>query len=111
MKPKKWHNKSSRNSNNGHSWKEFIPYTNVLWIKYLLGYVKENFKKNSGDAGELSMFEKETKDLSSRLDYRSSVRKGAFSTALEVYQYVIQEGWITKEQVEEMSGVTKETEE
>ena len=100
---REWHNEASRGKNNGHTWKEFCPYSNVLWIKHILGFLIKRYKGLGPQTIEaktaLHEFEKETKDLKFRLNVKTSVDKGAFSTAAEVLQYVIQKGWVSEEQV------------
>ena len=103
MLPKSFHNEESRSLSNGHTWREFRPYSNVLWIKFLLGYVKKNFKNSGGNLRELAHFEVETSEMKRRLDPRTLVKNGAFSSAGEIYQYVVEQGWITAEQLAKMT--------
>jgi serine/threonine-protein kinase haspin len=98
MFKKGWHDDSSKNMSFGHTWKEFTPYTNVLWIKYILGYLKKNFKEG-GNAEELRKFEMDTSDLKTKLNPLTKVENGALSTAQDVYEYVCQKEWITLEQL------------
>ena len=99
MFAKSWHTEESKKLSNGHTWEEFCPYSNVLWIKYLLGYVKMNFRDSGGDAEELRQFEVATKDLKRRLDPRTLVTNGGFSSANDICEYIGKEGWISIEQV------------
>jgi len=46
-KPKSWH-KSPSSRNPSKSWSEFTPYSNVIWICYMLGHLKKAFKKTEG---------------------------------------------------------------
>jgi serine/threonine-protein kinase haspin len=75
----------------------------VLWIKFLFGYVKNNFKDSKGNLRELAHFEVETSEMKRRLDPRTLVKNGAFSSAKEIYQYVVEQGWITAEQLAKMT--------
>jgi hypothetical protein len=52
----------------------------------------------------MMIFEKETKELQSKLNVRTLPENGAFSTAQEVLQYVAMKGWVSAEQLE-ASGV------
>jgi serine/threonine-protein kinase haspin len=106
MYKRNWHDDDSRKLNNGHTWREFRPYSNVLWIKFLLGYVKKNFKDSDGDMKELAQFEQETKELKKRLDPRTHTSNGGFSSAGEIFEYVAQQQWISAEQVEAMGENT-----
>ena len=100
---REWHTEASRSQNNGHTWKEFAPYNNVLWIKYILGFLTKRFKasgpKTEKARKDLQVFDAETKELKTKLSVQTSVSKGGFSTAGEVLQYVVQKGWVSEEQV------------
>jgi hypothetical protein len=52
----------------------------------------------------MMVFEKETKELQSKLNVRALPENGAFSTAQEVLEYVAMKGWVSAEQLE-ASGV------
>lgn len=100
MYPKSWHdNDETRNMSNGHTWQEHIPYTNVLWIKYILGYLQKNFRGAPDHAPALAQFREDTKELSRRLNSKTLVANGAFSTAKEICQYILDEGWATPDQI------------
>jgi len=103
MLPKIWHNEASKGLNEGHTWQEFCPYTNVLWLRFLLGYLKRSFNKSGGDADEMTKFEADTKELKTKLDPRTRITNGAFSSALEVFEYIAIRQWISQEQVQELS--------
>lgn len=68
----------------------------------MLGHLKKAFKKSAGArAKELMIFGDETKELNSRLDSRTKVQNGAFSTATDVLFYCVEKGWISEEQAEQ----------
>jgi hypothetical protein len=46
------------------------------------------------------VFKQETRELSKRLDTRTKVENGAFSSAQEVMAYIAEMGWVSEEQVE-----------
>ena len=98
IRPRCWHVNETKYLD-GHSWKEFTPYSNVLWLKYVFGYVQKNFKQSGGSAEELSKFEDLTRELKKKLNPLFKVENGAFTTAEDVYQYVVEKEWISAEQV------------
>lgn len=100
-KAKAWHaNPQSRNPKK--TWAEYIPYTNVIWIGYMLGYLRKVFKKADGAGSKpLKAFNEETKELSNRLDSRTKLENGAFLTATDVLYYCLEKGWVSEEQAEE----------
>jgi len=100
-KTKAWHaNPQSRNPKK--TWAEFIPYTNVIWIGYMLGYLKKVFKKADGAGSKpLKSFNEEAKELSNLLDSRTKLENGAFLTATDVLCYCLEKGWVSEEQAEE----------
>ena len=102
MFKKSWHNEESKQLNGGHTWSDYTPYSNVLWIKYLLGYLKKDFEHNGGSAEELRQFESETTELKRRLDPRTLVLNGGFASANEICEFVAQKGWINAEQIAAM---------
>ena len=103
MFPRDWHDEGSKGQNNGHTWSEFTPYSNVLWLKYILGYIRKAFRDCGGDDGELARFTIETRELTRRFNPRTLVDNGAFSTAREVFDYVVAEGFLAPEQVANMA--------
>ncbi|PMD52536.1 uncharacterized protein K444DRAFT_543262 [Hyaloscypha bicolor E] len=88
-------------SKNGNVWSEYIPYTNVLWIRYLLHHLERSFKEHGVDQKELTEFKNQTKELKTRLDPRTLVKNGAFETAGGVLDFVWEKGWVSQEQLEE----------
>jgi hypothetical protein len=41
MQKRAWHNEESRLLCNDHDWSEHRPYNNVIWIQFLLNYLKK----------------------------------------------------------------------
>lgn len=104
MYPSEWHGPESRDENNGHTWSEHIPYTNVIWIQFLLGHLKREYKKSKEASSlELREFTEETRELSKRLDPRTKVENGAFQTAYEVFEFILLQGWVTYDQADASS--------
>lgn len=110
-RPAKWHTDASRDLNEGHTWAEFIPYTNVLWIKYILQYLGKNYlKSKTNDLTAYETFKAETKELSSRLNPMTKVENGAFSSAGQMLEYVVAQGWVVEEQIVEYGAELSESE-
>ncbi|PVH78989.1 hypothetical protein DL98DRAFT_421218 [Cadophora sp. DSE1049] len=87
---------------NNRSWSDHTPYSNVLWIRYILSFLTKQFKKHSRGLGaitDLATFEAEIKDLKRRLDVRTKVENGAFVSACQVLDYVFGRGWVSEEQL------------
>ena len=98
---KSWHSNESRFLNMGHSWDEYIPYTNVLWLNYIFTYLVKSYKRDaSGLPGNMNTFLDATKELSRRFNVRTKVENGGFKTAQEVLEYCISKEWVTVQQVE-----------
>lgn len=103
MFPRAWHDEDSRQLNNGYTWREFRPYSNVLWIKYLFGYLKKNYKDSGGDPSDWSRFSVETSEFTKRLNFKTLVANGAFSTAGDAFEYICEKGWLTAEQIVDLA--------
>ncbi|KAH8594868.1 hypothetical protein B0O99DRAFT_512891 [Bisporella sp. PMI_857] len=92
-----WHDKHSDESK---SWSEFIPYTNVVWIHYLLGVLRDKYQKDGADSEnfveEKRQLNKELRELESRLGTKAN----GFQNAMETLEYIFEQGWITQEQYE-----------
>lgn len=99
--PKRWHDEASRKMNNGHTWKEFIPYTNVLWIRAILHYL---IKTWTGSKDVLKKFKKDILELEHRLHPRVAVEDGGFATAHGVLEFVAEQGWVSEQQLEGVDG-------
>ncbi|KAH7416770.1 hypothetical protein BKA64DRAFT_276586 [Cadophora sp. MPI-SDFR-AT-0126] len=87
---------------NNRNWSDHTPYSNVLWIRYILSFLTKQFKKHSPGpkaAKYLATFEAEIKDMKRRLDVRTKVENGAFVSACQVLDYVFGRGWVSEEQL------------
>lgn len=68
----------------------------------MLGYLKKTFKRSgSASSQPLRVFSDETKELNTRLDPRTKIENGAFSTATDVLCHCIEKGWVSEEQAED----------
>jgi serine/threonine-protein kinase haspin len=95
-----WHTEESRAKNNGHTWAEYTPYSNVLWLKYIFGWLREQYLKRIAPENQTDLFYNISgvRELTSRFDLRS---KQGFDSATEVLLFAVEQGWITNEQIEE----------
>lgn len=96
---KAWHDEESRLLNNGHTWDEFIPYTNVIWLRYFLAYLKKQCAAIPGwtDDDQKTLLA-ETKTISKAMDVRTKEENGAFMTAGAVLRHCVDVGLIDVEQ-------------
>lgn len=76
------------------SWEMFEPYTNVIWLFYILDYTIKHFK---GHSKEKRVFMKETEELRALLQPDRRAYDGGFGDALGVYDYCVEQGWIPEE--------------
>ncbi|KAH8671848.1 hypothetical protein BGZ60DRAFT_374304 [Tricladium varicosporioides] len=99
MNKKAWHNEASKMLNNGHYWSEYTPYTNVIWIHYLLNYLKKKFKADTDGQrqSELSLLEVDMREFTKRLDARTKTENGAFTSAIDCFTFAIEQGWYPEE--------------
>ncbi|EHL02495.1 putative serine/threonine-protein kinase haspin like protein [Glarea lozoyensis 74030] len=101
MQKRAWHTEESRALSNGHDWSEHRPYHNVIWIQFLLGYLKKQLIRLKGPIlDDLKNFNAQTVELSKRMDPRTKIENGAFESATQVLEYVIARGWVSCEQAE-----------
>ena len=100
LEKKKWHTEASRQKNNGHTWQEFIPYTNVLWIWYLLNWLEDGaiykYDREKDDVEKQETKSAESIEFRRRLNTRT--KKEPFESATEVLNFALQSGWVTEEQ-------------
>jgi len=100
MFKRNWHTETSRSKNGGHTWAEYTPYSNVLWIRYLLKWLRTAYLKAiapSDDSVEWNRTEG-LSELNKRLDVRT--KYGAFESATDVLVFAAEQGWISAEQME-----------
>ncbi|KAI9742573.1 MAG: hypothetical protein M1818_003713 [Claussenomyces sp. TS43310] len=73
------------------SWEDFMPYTNVIWLWFLLDYVMKHYK---GPKKDMAAFRKQTSQLRKRLHPDTKMSHGSFRGAYEVLEYALQQKWI-----------------
>lgn len=100
-RPAKWHKDTFHDTKLKCSWDDYIPYTNVLWLRYLWNMLTAKFQRDLSpfERGRYAQVEIKGKELKRRLDPDTTVERGAFSTAEEVLAWMINEGRVTAEQV------------
>lgn len=71
------------------SWADFEPFTNVIWLWYILTHVLERYRgKGKGE------FLRETEELRAFLHPDVRIYDGGFSDVRAVYEYCVEKGWI-----------------
>jgi serine/threonine-protein kinase haspin len=111
MRPSAWHDSSSLPPSITAPWEEFAPYTNVLWIRYILTYLLKTYQApglRPKERRALNHLTAEIKELQKRLNVKTKVANGAFTSAQEVLAFVVDAGWVTEEQLEKY-GVDEST--
>jgi hypothetical protein len=73
------------------AWRTFNPYSNVLWIYYMLDFLVKNYKGTESLAG----FMGESQELRQKLDPKTQRWRGAFNSACDVLEFCEEQGWIT----------------
>lgn len=108
MQPKAWHkaNGSSISSVIASPWKDHMPYTNVLWIRYILHYLLKTYQDRPGGLTssarrEFNLFVTAIKELQKRLNTKTKIENGAFTSAQDVLAFALQERWVTEQQLEQ----------
>ncbi|CZR67183.1 uncharacterized protein PAC_17082 [Phialocephala subalpina] len=120
-RPLKWHTPTTFTSSKlNRDWSSHIPYTNVLWLRYLLFFLINRLKESLPTAKEqkklkphskkgrmterFKELEEEIKELKRRLDPRT--KNGAFGSALDVSDWMMGPGvsWVAAEQVMNEDG-------
>ncbi|KAL2256516.1 hypothetical protein VTK26DRAFT_1540 [Humicola hyalothermophila] len=101
------------------SWRDgHYPYTNVLWLAYLYGYLVEHFaappppsskdgkgtekrgrEKKEREETELRRFKRETRELWRHLDPCAPRGVLSFPSAGEVVRFAVEAGWVSEAQV------------
>lgn len=71
------------------SWADFEPYTNVIWLWYILTHVLEKYKGKGKRE-----FLKETEELRAFLHPDVRVYDGGFGDVGAVYEYCMEKGWL-----------------
>ncbi|KAF8859005.1 hypothetical protein BDZ45DRAFT_371303 [Acephala macrosclerotiorum] len=115
-RPHEWHTPLSfTTSKFTRNWSTHIPYTNILWLRYLLFFLIDRLKKSlPKDDGNLKPhgtkatkirrfkeLEEEIRELKRRLNTLTKPENGAFGTALGVVHWMMGPGvgWVAEEQV------------
>ena len=80
-------------------WAKHHPYTNVLWLAYVLEYCISHFE---GPKSALKLFEEEVADVRTRLG--RGKEKGGWGSVAEVREEVWGRGWVGLEEEEEEEG-------
>ncbi|CAK7241806.1 MAG: hypothetical protein STHCBS139747_003277 [Sporothrix thermara] len=78
------------------SWKDYHPYTNVLWLAYLYGYLVRNF---SGSKQELVSFRRATRELWLHLSPDAPPSVLSFPSATDIVRFAVEAGWLTEAQL------------
>lgn len=82
----------------GHpiTWKEYTPYTNVLWLAYLYGYLVRSFR---GDKRQLAHFRRLTREMWLHLSPDAPASILSFANATDVVRFCLESGWLTEDQL------------
>jgi serine/threonine-protein kinase haspin len=75
------------------TWKDFMPYTNVIWIYYLFNYTINKYE----GVLPLGDFLKETREVREMLDPDRRCFNTGFTCASEILNYCVRQGWIDEE--------------
>ncbi|KAL1899820.1 hypothetical protein Sste5346_002686 [Sporothrix stenoceras] len=78
------------------SWKEYHPYTNVLWLAYLYGYLVRNF---CGEKNELAAFRRATRELWMHMSPDAPPSVLSFPSATDIVHFAVEAGWLTEAQL------------
>jgi hypothetical protein len=79
-------------------WKIFHPYTNVIWIWYILNHIIQFY---DGD-GAIDDFMSETYDLRMKLNPDTAFRDGGFSRSGHVLDFCVRQGWINEDDLSDL---------
>ncbi|KAG5917062.1 hypothetical protein E4U42_007395 [Claviceps africana] len=77
-------------------WEAYVPYTNVLWLAYLYGYLLDHFE---GDAEDLARFEACTEDMWTYLRPDADDSIPCFGSAGDIVCFAVEAGWLSEEQL------------
>ena len=108
-------NKSKNKSNKKPvpiSWRGHHPYTNVLWLAYLYGYLTTTAARHFASGGsssskdearekqkQLARFRRETAELRAHLDPAAPRDVPAFPSAGAVVRFAVEAGWVSEAQL------------
>lgn len=88
------------------NWKDFNPFTNVIWLYYELSFLLKEFK---GSKEDKEKFDDVTKELRERIDPDRRAFDGGFKSAGEVRKYCIEMRWIADTDTNDMLEDDAET--
>ncbi|KAI5860550.1 hypothetical protein GGS23DRAFT_599359 [Durotheca rogersii] len=77
-------------------WTRHEPYTNVLWLAYLYGWMAAAF---AGAAADAAAFRRDTAELWAYLDPDADDGAPGFACASDVVRFAVEAGWIAEEQL------------
>ena len=83
------------------SWKTYSPYTNVLWLAYLYGYLVRNF---AGSKADLLQFRRTTRELWTHMNPDAPPAILSFPSATDIVRFAVEAGWLTQAQLGAGSG-------
>ncbi|KAM3068101.1 hypothetical protein ACMFMF_009466 [Clarireedia jacksonii] len=95
LNPKYASGKLKKSERHGHTWEEYTPYTNVLWIHFLLEYLTSCYKGRDKRA-----WNRDVRELREWLD----PDEGGMESAGDVLQYCYERGWIGQEDLDEVGS-------
>lgn len=78
-------------------WNEYHPYTNVIWLRYILNYIMTH---NTLESDDLDIFKSETFAIRRRMDPALRADRGGFQSVSELWEECIKNGWICEEKVD-----------
>jgi len=78
------------------SWREYKPYSNVLWLAYLYDYLTGHFQ---GGARELARFRRTTAEFWSHLNPDAPPEILSFPSATDVVAFAAEAGWVSEAQL------------
>lgn len=78
------------------SWREYNPYSNVLWLAYLYEYLTGNFQ---GEKKELARFRRTTAEFWSHLSPDAPPEVLSFPSATQVIAYAVEADWLSEAQL------------
>lgn len=88
------------------SWKDYSPYTNVLWLAYLYGYLVRNF---CGDKHDLARFRRATRELWLHISPDAPPAILSFPSAMDIVRFAVESGWLTEAQLVGGGGSSEDT--
>ncbi|ORY69556.1 uncharacterized protein BCR38DRAFT_405264 [Pseudomassariella vexata] len=78
------------------TWAQHEPYTNVLWLAYIYGYLVDNFR---GPKKELNAFKRVTKSFWTHLNPEADECIPGFASASDIVRFAIESEWIDEDQL------------